>query len=126
MATSREGLTVTDEGALLRRLEEVVALERDALLRADHAAIGALGPKLEMLSQQILPLLSSLDRPVLNRLSRSMRDLRRLSLASLSGITAARSRLDALAGRGTELSTYDVRGRLSSVSFGASSVERRG
>ncbi|MCT8331712.1 hypothetical protein N5I32_19525 [Acidimangrovimonas sediminis] len=117
---------MTDEGALLRRLEEVVALERDALLRADHAAIGALGPKLEMLSQQILPLLSSLDRPVLNRLSRSMRDLRRLSLASLSGITAARSRLDALAGRGTELSTYDVRGRLSSVSFGASSVERRG
>lgn len=117
---------MTDERALLRTLEDVVALEREALLSADHAAIGTLGPKLEMLSQQILPLLSSLDRPALNRLSRSMRDLRRLSLASLSGITAARARLDALAGRGTELSTYDMRGRLSSVGFGASSIERRG
>jgi hypothetical protein len=117
---------VTDERALLRTLEDVVALEREALLSADHAAIGTLGPKLEMLSQQILPFLSSLDRPALIRLSRSMRDLRRLSLASLSGITAARARLDALAGRGTELSTYDMRGRLSSVGFGASSIERRG
>ncbi len=117
---------MTDEAALLRQIEDVVARERDALLRADHAAIGTLGPKLEMLSQQILPLLPSLDALALNRLSRSMRDLRRLSLASLSGITAARARLEALAGRGTELSTYDRRGRLSSVTFGASSVERRG
>ena len=117
---------MTGNAVLIEELHALLARERQALRRADFASLQALVPRIEGLAGRLGPALGADDGRGAAGLRRSAEEVRRLSLAALSGLAAARERLEALRGSGSPLRTYDARGRVASFAPEAGSVERRG
>lgn len=117
---------MTDERALLDDLHALLAREKAALRAADFGALATLVPAIEALSQRLSPMIAALDRHALDGLRHPLDEVNRLSLASLSGLSAAQDRLEALRRPGGDLKTYDAGGRIACVTTTIASVERRG
>ncbi|MCV2867046.1 hypothetical protein OEW28_00210 [Defluviimonas sp. WL0002] len=110
----------------IEELHELIAKQKAALRKADYASLQTLAPAVERLSSQLAAGASSLDTPTLDKLRRSLEEVRRLALASLSGLTAARNRLESLRNPQDTLMIYDAGGNVARHAGGACSIERRG
>lgn len=112
------------KGEHARTLSDLLDRQRAALGRGDLAAVGALIPFLESVSKEAGSLPG--DRVELQILKTRIAEVQRLTSAALSGLRAARQRLEALRSGGCTLSTYDRDGRVSVVTQPGAGIERRG
>ena len=94
----------------MTRLDEVLDLARDALLAGDLAALARLGPQLDALADTAVPQ----DRISTDRLRRKAERNARLLQAAARGVRAALGRLSEISS-GPQLTTYDARGRRSTL-----------
>lgn len=89
-----------------QRLEAILDLVGDALIRGDIVGMAGLADELDSLSAAI----SSLDRPTAERLRRRAQRNERLLSAALSGVRAARNRVAEIKSA-PQLTTYTSGGR---------------
>lgn len=107
------------------RLAGLMARQMQAIRRGELVALAPLAAEMAELMEALTIAPGGMGAPGLRRLRQRAAENQRLLDAARRGVQAARGRLNAIIGAGTELKTYDSQGRTASVAFGTGSVERR-
>lgn len=113
---------MTNEG-ILKRLEDFLRHQDDAIRSADLLALTQLVPEGE---QMLVALSDGLNPTRLAALRRTAaQNARRLDYV-LKGVRSARRRIESIASAGQRLQTYDGAGRAATITGPLNTVERRG
>lgn len=113
-----------DQTRIVAEVSALLDAQRHALRAGDFAALGPIGTRMEALFARV-EATAGQTRHDLVALKRQAEANGHLLEAARRGVQAARTRFGAIVEAGSQLRTYDDRGRTASVSFDAATMERR-